>query len=76
MTGAHIAGTWELDEPAGCTTGTDGGCVMESESVRKRTATVELEIRGVEHASLTYAPERNAVADPDQSPLTVVVLKP
>ena len=76
--GAHVVGRWSADAdwPAECTTAGDGSCDIESDSLRKRTATVELEIYEVEHARLTYAPERNAVPDPDQRPLTVVVRKP
>jgi len=78
VAGVLVAGEWSegADEEAACTTDADGECDLESDSIKKRVGSAELEITTVEHDSLDYEPDLDDDFDPDETPLVVTVSKP
>ena len=77
VAGVRIAAEWDEGDTDGtaCTTDENGGCELESGSIRKRVSQTVLEITDVSHDELTYSPELDDVADPAR-PRELTIRKP
>lgn len=78
VAGVRISGEWDEGdaEATACTTDDTGTCDLESGSIKKRVGQTVFEITDIEHDALTYHPELDRIADPEDPQRELQIRKP
>ena len=78
VAGATVTGAWSgaLTTSGACTTGSDGKCVITSDSVRKRDSAATFTVGSISATGLSYVAANNHDPESDSTGTVIMIAKP